>query len=327
MGGGSSVLEVRDLTVRYFSSGPPITALHGLSLEIQAGECVGVLGESGAGKSTLALSVMRLLPGMAKCDGGIRFRGVDIMQMSERSLRSIRGQEIALIQQEPERVLHPMLRAGDGVAEVLRAHRDWPARRCREAAAEALDRVFPPGSSHAYARYPHQLSGGQKQRVALAQAISCSPALLIADEPTSALDAVSQAAILHLLDRLRRQTGMAMLFISHDPGVLATVADRIVVMFAGRVVEAATLEELARAPKHPYTLELLACMPKPLNSTGGERAANALAAPEPPGPALPHGGCPYEPECRERMDRCREAQPPVVQVAGSHTVRCFMYVE
>ena len=231
-----ALLKVENLTVQYGPQGAPEVA--NVSFAIAHGEVVGLAGGSGCGKTTLALSLLRLLPPSAKVvTGSIRFRGRELMAMSERQLEKIRGAGISMIPQEPGIALHPMLPAGEQVADVIQAHKPWSRQRCREEAVRMLLRVHLNSVGRIYAAYPHQLSGGQRQRVVIAQALACRPDLVIADEPTASLDARAQAGILTLLRELRERSGTAMLLISHSPTVLAKLADRVIVMHAGRIVE------------------------------------------------------------------------------------------
>jgi len=231
-----ALLKVENLTVQYGPQGAPEVA--NVSFAIAHGEVVGLAGDSGCGKTTLALSLLRLLPPSAKVvTGSIRFRGRELMAMSERQLQKIRGAGVSMVPQEPGIALHPMLPAGEQVADVIQAHKPWSRQRCREEAVRMLLRVHLKSVGRIYAAYPHQLSGGQRQRVVIAQALACRPDLVIADEPTASLDARAQAGILTLLGELRERSGTAMLLISHSPTVLVKLADRVMVMRAGRIVE------------------------------------------------------------------------------------------
>jgi oligopeptide/dipeptide ABC transporter ATP-binding protein len=276
------------------------------------GEITGVLGESGSGKTTLALAVAGLLPPAARAvRGEVLFRGTDLLRQPERWLRALRGAAIALISQEPALALNPVMRAGTQIAEVVRAHRRWSGARCRGYAVEVLERLCGADAARIAGAYPHQLSGGQRQRVAIAQAVALEPALLIADEPTSALDPTIQADVLALLADLKRR-GSAILLVTHDPAVLAGIADRLLVMYAGRVVEQGGFAEVLSAPLHPYTRALLACVPRP-----GDRGPLAVIPGAPPDPAAPPPGCPFAPRCPEVFDPCNERDPQGLRV------RCF----
>jgi len=252
-----SLVQIRALTVSYTSSvGQAIRALDGANLAIHVGEVVGVLGESGSGKSTLAGAMLQLLPAYARYESGeIWFRGQDLRPLGERGLRQIRGRDIALIGQDPAMYLNPVMKAGDQISEVLRAHTQLSAGDRRALVEAGLKEVALPRD--VYSAYPHELSGGQRQRVAIAQAMACRPALVIADEATSKLDATLQAEIISLMTEIRHRHGTAFLVITHDPTVLAGFADRIAVMYAGKVVEDDVAVSIFRRPHHPYTLSLL----------------------------------------------------------------------
>ena len=256
------LLNIEDIKVDYAAPGGRVPALRGVSLQLEAGECLGLLGESGCGKSTLARALLGLLPPAGRLVGGsMRFRGFELAGADEAALQAIRGAGISLVHQEPALALNPVMRVGEQVAEALRAHRRWPRAGLRDEVSKLLAQVGFAGlmASELAAAYPHQLSGGQRQRVLLAQAIACRPALLIADEPTTALDAATQLEILELLASLCQSHSLALLLISHDPAVLARMADRVAVMYAGRIVETAAARDLFARPLHPYTRGLLNC--------------------------------------------------------------------
>jgi len=261
LAGDSSValLQVADLTISYAQErGLPVRALARVSLKIGPGEAIGILGESGSGKSTLASAIPRLLPEHAQVEGGsVAFRGRDLLTLPETDLRKIRGKEISIIPQDPALSLNPVMRAGDQIAEVLRAHLPSSRTSRRTAVDELLRSVGFDDPRQISSAYPHQLSGGQRQRMAIAQAIACNPALVIADEPTSKLDASLQSEILVLLAKIRERSGTAFLVISHDPTIFPGFVDRMVVMYAGRMVEQGTTEDIFRRPRHPYTQALV----------------------------------------------------------------------
>jgi len=253
------VLRVRDLCVQYCSlEGIWFNAVELVSFEIARGEVLGVMGESGCGKTTIGLSMLGLLPkGGTRASGSISFRGQNLLALEEDSLQRIRGAQISMVYQEPGMSLSPVLRVGDQVAEVIRAHRDWKWDRCRAEAESMITRVGLPGTARIYSAYPHQLSGGQLQRVVLAQALACDPALLIADEPTASLDARSQAEFLELLRELKERSRISILLISHTPEIQASLSDRLLVMKDGRIVEEGGFEQLYRRPAHPHTRAIL----------------------------------------------------------------------
>ena len=337
-------VSVRELTITYSpEDGDPVRAVDGLSLAIGPGEIVGILGASGCGKSTLASAMLRLLPPHARCEGGaILIRGRDLLHLSEKELRAIRGREISLIPQDPALSLNPVMTAGSLVGEVLRAHFPLNAEQRRQRVVELLREVGFDHPDEIYSAYPHQLSGGQRQRIAIAQAVSCRPALLIADEPTSKLDATLQAEIVALLSRIRRQHATAILVISHDPSLFAGFADRIAVMYAGRIVEVGTSAEIFGRPLHPYTQALVRIAassmvggapllefekwPRPTVDPKGFSQLPAIAG-ESPDPAHLPIGCRFEPRCSERMDVCSRRYPREFTPEPSRPVNCFKYGE
>jgi peptide/nickel transport system ATP-binding protein len=321
--------QVRELTVTYSpEEGEPIRALDGVSIEIRSGEIVGILGESGCGKSTLASALLRLLAPHAKCEGGtILFCGRNLLNLSERELRAIRGREISLIPQDPALSLNPIMTAGSQAAEVLRAHLPLNAQQRRERVIELFREVGFDHPEEVYSAYPHQLSGGQRQRIAIAQAVACRPALLIADEPTGKLDATLQAEILALLSRIRRQHGTAILVISHDPTLFAGFADRIAVMYAGRIVEVGNSAEIFGRPLHPYTQALVRIAAASMVTGSSPRVRLPAIEGESPDPACIPVGCRFEPRCSERMDICSRRYPREFMPEPSRPVNCFKYGE
>jgi oligopeptide/dipeptide ABC transporter ATP-binding protein len=321
--------QVRDLTVTYSpEDGAPIRALDGVSIEVRRGEVVGILGESGCGKSTLASALLRLLPAHARCDSGtILVGGRDLLNLSERELRAMRGREISLIPQDPALALNPVMTVGTQISEVLRAHLPLNSPQRRKRVAELLCEVGFDQPEQIYSAYPHQLSGGQRQRIAIAQAVACRPALVIADEPTSKLDATLQAGMIALLSRIRRELGMSILVISHDPTLFAGFADRIAVMYAGRIVEVGHTVEIFGRPLHPYTQALIRIATTAMLT--GERARMRLPAiaGESPDPTCIPVGCRFEPRCSERMDVCSHRYPREFMPEPSRPVNCFKYGE
>ena len=286
----------------------------------------GILGESGCGKSTTALALLRLLPpGGRLVSGSVELAGRDLVTLRERELEKIRGAEIALIFQEPGISLHPTLRVGDQVADVFRAHKPWGWKRCQQEAATALAEVFPRDTEHIVRAYPHELSGGQRQRVLIAQALACKPSLVIADEPTASLDATTQAETLDLLKVLQLRHNMAFLFISHNPAVLARLVDRILVMYAGRIIEEGKTSDVLRRPLHPYTQGLLSALPKPVGAAGATQVPLATLPGSPPDPTHLPPGCRFEPRCSQRVLACATREPQTVWVEASRGARCFLY--
>ena len=321
--------QVRDLTVTYSpEDGEPIRALDGISIEVRSGEIVGILGESGCGKSTLASALLRLLAPHAECQGGtIQFCDRDLLNLPERELRAIRGREISLIPQDPALSLNPVMTAGSQVGEVLRAHLPLNPQQRRERVMELLREVGFDHPEEVYSAYPHQLSGGQRQRIAIAQAVACRPALLIADEPTSKLDATLQAEIVALLSQIRRQHGTAILVISHDPTLFAGFADRIAVMYAGRIVEVGSSAEIFKRPLHPYTQALMRIATSAVVTGSSARVRLPAIEGDSPDPACILVGCRFEPRCSERMDVCSRRYPREFMPEPSRPVNCFKYGE
>jgi peptide/nickel transport system ATP-binding protein len=320
------LLEVLDLTVHYDGGAAPAAAVRDVSLQVEEGEAVGLLGESGCGKSTLLLALLGLLPPLARVvRGSVRFRGRDLLALSERERRRVRGAEIALVFQEPALALNPVRRVGSQVAEVVAAHRAQSARRCRDDALAMLEEVGLPDAPRLYEAYPHELSGGQRQRVVIAQALAGRPALLLADEPTASLDPTTQAELLELLQSLQARLGLAVLMASHDLGALSVLARRLMVMYAGRMVEGGTPAEVLGDPLHPYTRALAGAYPRPATAT---RAALPLGAPipgSPPDPAHGESGCAFEPRCAERRPDCRQRAPAETLPAAGRHVRCVLH--
>jgi peptide/nickel transport system ATP-binding protein len=318
----SPPLEVRNLSTTLFTRRGEMKAVDGLSLSVAAGETVALVGESGCGKSMSALSIMRLLPDPpARLVGGtVNLNGRDIASVPEETMLGIRGKEIGMIFQDPMSSLNPVATVEKQIAEVLMAHTELGRSQARVRAHELLEQVGMPDAARRLDAYPHQLSGGMCQRVMIAMAIACSPSVLIADEPTTALDVTVQAQVLALLKRLQAEQGMAMIFITHDLGVVAETADRVVVMYAGRKVEEAAVDDLFERPLHPYTAGLIGATPVP----GAERAKRLADIPGmvPPLNALP-AGCAFAPRCPRVMDRCRQEKPALTAPGPGRLVACF----
>jgi oligopeptide/dipeptide ABC transporter ATP-binding protein len=312
------LLAIDDLAVRFDTEAGPRRVLDGVSLSLAPGEVLGVVGESGSGKSVTALAVMGLLGAQGRIAAGrIAFEGRDLAAPGAQ--RAVRGRRIGMIFQEPMSSLNPLLTAGFQVAEVLRAHLGLDARAARAATVEWFARVGLPDPERRYDEHPHALSGGQRQRVMIAMAMACRPALLIADEPTTALDVTIQAQILNLMRRLKGEHGTAILLITHDMGVIARMADRVAVMYAGQVVETGTLADVLGSPAHPYTRLLLAAMP-----TARHRVAALPVIPGTmPDPAALPPGCRFHPRCPAAADRCRAEAPPPAALPGGRMARCW----
>ena len=316
-----SLLSVENLTVTFRGERGTTTAIEDVSFALGAGDILGVVGESGSGKSVTALSVMGLLPEPAAkvAQGRVVFDGQVLTGMNEQRLRRVRGPGIGMVFQEPMTSLNPVFPIGEQITETLRAHGEHDRIKRLDVAVEMLDRVGIPSASKRLKDYPHQLSGGQRQRVMIAMALACRPRLLIADEPTTALDLTIQAGILDLILDLREQLGMAVLMITHNMGVIAEVADRVAVMYAGRVVEQAPVEALFANPRHPYTRALLACVP----ALDDDRARLAAIPGSLPDPRQRPPGCRYAPRCPLHLDACDAAIPPLLAVGGDHAAACI----
>ena len=324
-----ALLEVLGLSARFDTPAEPqrpVRALEDVHLKIAPGETLGLVGESGCGKSTLAYSLLRLVPPPGRIvKGEILWKGQDLLRVSEEAIRHVRGREIALIFQDPSAALNPVLTIGTHVAEPLRIHRGTGRQEAWEKAVELLGAVGIPDPAVRARDYPHQMSGGMKQRVSIAMAIACSPDLLIADEPTSALDVTVQAQILELLERLKEELHLAILLVSHDLGVVAQHADRVAVMYAGRIVEEAPVDSIFHDPKHPYTTGLLRSLPGAAGSTGRKKLEGIHGTV--PDLAALTPGCAFAPRCALVFDACRRVVPPLLTVSPGHLTACYVYPE
>ena len=322
------LLEVRDLHVAYRSlAGKKVPALDGVSFDLRSGETLGVLGESGSGKSTLASALLRLLPGNAEIQqGAILFEGRDLLRAEPRALERIRGARMALIFQEPSLALHPTLRIGEQICDVLASHQASSRRDLREKTLRILEEVLLTEPARIADSYRHQLSGGQQQRVLIAQAIACGPSLIVADEPTASLDPTTQKEILSLFQTLREKFNLSLILITHNPALLMGLADRVLVLYAGRIVEIGPTEEVLTFPQHPYTRALLECMPgrHDEQATGSKSMLRVISG-EAPNLAALAGGCRFESRCEDRMELCIQREPAAVAVSEAHDVSCFKY--
>ncbi|MEW9033134.1 MAG: ABC transporter ATP-binding protein [Planifilum fimeticola] len=316
-----ALLEISQLKLHFFTDKGVVKAVDGVNLTVKEGEVVGLVGESGCGKSVTSLAVMGLVEAPGRIVGGsIRFGGRDLTQLSHKEMRQIRGNEIAMIFQEPMTSLNPVFTIGNQMVEAVRLHQDVSKRQAREMALEMLKKV---GISREgiLDEYPHQLSGGMRQRVMIAMAMVCRPRLLIADEPTTALDVTIQAQILDLMRSLNREFGTAILLITHDMGVVAEMCDRVVVMYAGQVVEEADVRRMFRATQHPYTSGLLRSIPKL-----DERRERLYSIPgNVPSPRKMPAGCRFAPRCDRVMEICREAEPELFTIEPGHLSRCWLH--
>jgi oligopeptide/dipeptide ABC transporter ATP-binding protein len=321
----TGLLDIKNLTVRFDTDEGRVAAVNGVSYELRQGEVLGVVGESGSGKSVHALAIMRLVPqpyGRIE-QGRIRFRGRDLLALSDRDMRGVRGREIAMIFQDPISSLNPVYTVGFQVKETLRAHLDISRRAAAARAAELLDMVGIADARQRLGSYPHELSGGMRQRVMIAMALACSPKILIADEPTTALDVTIQAQIIDLIKRLQADLDLTVIWISHDLGIVAGLAQTVNVMYAGSVIERGPVGDIFKRPLHPYTVGLLNSIPRL------DRGPGAKLEPipgRPPNLARLGPGCPFAPRCALADPTCRTEMPPVAGPRqGGHTVRCWKW--
>jgi oligopeptide transport system ATP-binding protein len=322
------LLQVQNLHAAYRSrDGKRLPALEGISFDVWPGETLGVLGESGSGKSTLASSLLRLLPRNAAIEKGeILFEGQDLLRAEPRSLERIRGARISLIHQEPSMALHPTIRVGKQIEDVLAAHESLGRHGLRQKARQVLAEVFSADSERIANSYAHQLSGGQQQRILIAQAIACGPSLIVADEPTASLDNPTQQDILSLFRTLREKLNLAQILITHNPALLAGLSHRVLVLYAGRVVEIGPTERVLAAPQHPYTRALLQSMPARNGEHAVKRKSILSVIPgEAPNLAVVTNGCKFETRCADRMNTCTQSEPQTVALSEAHAVACLKH--
>jgi len=317
------LIQVEGLKTYFFTEAGVIKAVDGLDLRIEKGETLGLVGESGCGKTVTALSILRLIPDPpGRIVGGrVLFDGRDLVRLEEEAMRQVRGAAISMIFQEPMTSLNPVFTVGDQITEAVRLHQGLPKREAWEKAVQMLHLVKIPDPERRAKEYPHQLSGGMRQRVMIAMALSCNPKLLIADEPTTALDVTIQAQILELLQELKRELGMSIMLITHDLGIVAETAQRVVVMYAGKTMEEADIWELFKNPMHPYTQGLLHSIPQMGEARGGRLKAIPGIVPSlldlPP-------GCRFYPRCIKAIEACQEKEPELVEIRERHWVRCIL---
>ena len=319
------VLEVKNLKTVFFTNSGLFKAVDDLSFAVKRGETLAIVGESGCGKSVTALSLMRLVPDPPGriVGGSVSLEGTDLLALDEAQMRRIRGDRISMIFQEPMTSLNPVMRIGDQIVEAVRLHRNLSAKQARDIAIEMLRLVRIPEPARRAREYPHQLSGGMRQRAMIAMALACRPALLIADEPTTALDVTIQAQILALILDLQKELGTGLVLITHDLGVVAQTAQRVIVMYAGRKVEEATVEALFAAPKHPYTRGLMASIPAvPTPGIVAPERLNEIPGTVPSLVRLPKG-CAFAPRCQLAVKRCEAEYPPLADWGGGHLAACW----
>ena len=319
-------LEVTDLRTRFHTPEGTVYAVNGVSFSLKEGETLAVVGESGCGKSVTMMSILRLIstPPGEIVSGTVNYRNRDLLQLSEIEMEDIRGKEIAMIFQDPMTSLNPVLTVGRQITETLRTHTPMDADQSRQRAITLLEMVGIPDAANRLGNYPHQFSGGMRQRVMIAMALACTPSLLIADEPTTALDVTIQAQIIELVKRLKQDVGMAMIWITHDLGVVAGMADRVIVMYAGFIVEEAEVDNLYDGPLHPYTMALLQALPR-----ADRRREKNLKTIQgvPPNLFAEPRGCPFAPRCEFVQERCINENPLLAEIENKHKVACWVNVK
>lgn len=318
------LLEVNELSIQFSKREKTITVVEDFSLQLKKGETLGIVGESGCGKSITSLSIMQLLGSNGKiANGSIRLNGKNLVALGPKEMQQVRGKEIAMIFQEPMTSLNPVLTIGKQICEVLEKHERRSRTENKQRAIELLNQVGIARADEIYREYPHRLSGGMRQRVMIAMAIACNPQLLIADEPTTALDVTIQAQILELLKRIQQEAAMSLIMITHDLGVVAEVCDRVMVMYAGQVIESTDVRTLLRHPKHPYTVGLIQSIPKKGDRPGRLYSISGSV----PSPDEYPQGCRFAPRCEKVMPVCLEMSPELQQVDKETTCRCWLYEE
>jgi oligopeptide transport system ATP-binding protein len=319
----AKLLEVRNLKTQFFTQDGVVHAVNGISYEVAQGETVAIVGESGSGKSVGVMSLIRLIPEPPGkiVDGEVWFDGQDLLKLKEEELRRIRGNRIAMIFQDPMTSLNPVLTIGRQITESIELHMRFNREEARRRAVELLELVGIPGASSRLDDYPHQFSGGMRQRVMIAMGLSCNPQLLIADEPTTALDVTIQAQIVDLVERLKEELGMAIIWITHDLGVVAGMADRVLVMYSGFIVEEANVDALYAQPRHPYTLGLLRSIPR--LDLGRQKRLIPIEG-LPPDLLDPPSHCPFAPRCPFSIEKCWAENPPLMEVGPGHRSACWV---
>ncbi|KGG80217.1 ABC transporter ATP-binding protein [Caloranaerobacter azorensis] len=321
MKGNKELLNIENLAIHYITDDGTVKAVNGIDIKLNKGETLGLVGETGAGKTTTALGIMRLVPNPPGeiMSGVIEFEGRDLLKISEEEMRKIRGNKISMIFQDPMTSLNPVMTVGEQIAEVIEIHQNVSKQEAMEKAGEMLELVGIPKAR--LNDYPHQFSGGMKQRVIIAIALACNPQLLIADEPTTALDVTIQAQVLDLMNNLKNEFNTAMILITHDLGVVAEVCDKVAIMYAGEIVETASLEQLFENPKHPYTVGLFGSIPKLDEEVDRLKPIKGLM----PDPTNLPSGCKFHPRCPYAKDICTKKEPKVTELENGHKVKCLIY--
>jgi peptide/nickel transport system ATP-binding protein len=318
-----SILEVKNLKTRFKTDHGLVSVVDGIDFHIRSGETLGVVGESGCGKSVTSLSLMRLLPPNGSNEGSIRFQGKELLSISEKDMQKIRGNQISMIFQEPMTSLNPLHTVGKQISESIRLHMQVSRQEAKNKALNMLKAVGMPRAEGIYNEYPHQLSGGMRQRIMIAIAMACNPKLIIADEPTTALDVTIQAQILDLMRALKDKTGTSIMLITHDLGIVAEMCDRVLVMYAGQVVEETDVHTLFNNPKHPYTVGLLESIP---HFDDDKEYLNTIPGTVPLPYQMPNG-CRFAPRCQHAEAICHEQPPEFIELAEDHKCRCWLYAK
>jgi oligopeptide/dipeptide ABC transporter ATP-binding protein len=317
-----TLLQVEDLHTQFFTSRGVVRAVDGVSLHIDVGETLGIVGESGCGKTMTALSILRLVPDPGKIvSGRILFRGNDVVKMGDEEIREFRGNDVAMIFQDPMTSLNPVTKVGRQIEEAMTAHQRFTPELAKTRVIELLSRVRVPSAERRAKDYPHQFSGGMRQRAMIAMGLANEPSLLIADEPTTALDVTVQAQIIQLMKQLNRELGTAMMLITHNMALVASLCQRVVVMYAGRVVEEGPVEQIFKSPQHPYTWSLLRSVPR-VDEARKDRLVSIKGLP--PDLSNPPPGCKFHPRCPFVVDRCKVDEPPLGEVATDQVARCWV---
>ncbi len=319
------ILRVDDLTTVFDTEQGLVKAVDQVSFSLYRGETLGVVGESGCGKSLLCLSILGLVPAPGRIlSGSVIFDGMDILRLNSRELREIRGNRISMIFQEPMTSLNPVIRVGSQVTEALIIHKGMDNKAAKDEALRLLAQVEIPDVDYNFRKYPHQLSGGMRQRVMIAMAISCQPDILIADEPTTAIDVTIQNQVLNLLAELQKKLALSMIFVTHDLGVISRIADRVIVMYSGKIVEEAPIREFLNQPAHPYSRALLSCATSLKDSFDAHSLIPTIPGRVPSPYDLPEG-CHFDPRCSESFQPCSASMPPLLELTKGHKVRCHIY--